>query len=775
MNVLIDRAGIRLRYIIPPLIAVLCFAGVILLIAIKLEEQQETLNDIQNIDIVQRNVIEDLAHRVSLNHADLFGLIGTAGPDLDEGQFYLATKPILDDMFEIGNELTAFQQVFASAGGTEANVAALRDTFEGYRGELVSAVVMTTVHRQNVQTYMVRANAGFQQTFAAFDELVAETVARSRADLDRLATDAEHTRALLVASLAVTVIFVLALSYFLSGVLSARIRALIGAMKSLSEGKRDVAIVGLDRSDEIGAMARAADMFRKTLAERERAHDLLQTAIESTGSAIALFDADDRLLTFNENYRRMSLGAVDALRPGVTFEALLRAALAAGFVPFAGDDPESWIRERLRQHRNPGDPKEVEFKDQWIRVEERRTPDGGYVIVMTNVTKEKQRDLQFNQAQKMEAIGRLTGGVAHDFNNLLAVIAGNLELVLDKLGDRPDLHKMVDRAVRASERGAMLTRSLLAFSRQQPLHPVEVDINLLVGDISEMIRRTTTASVSIRVELAPNLWHCLADAGQLQNALLNLVINACDAMPDGGILTIETANISLNDDYAAAHAEVVAGEYVMLAISDTGIGMPADVAAQAFEPFFTTKDISKGTGLGLSMVYGFAKQSAGHVKIYSEPDVGTTVKVYLPRIMHDEVGSGPAIEPVRARESEKILVVEDDEDVLTMVVALLGTLGYRVEAAHDAQSGMQTLEENRDIVLLLSDVVLAGGMNGPDFARQALKSRPDLRVVLMSGYTEKAIIQNGLEKAGARLLQKPFTKASLAAVIHEALGRENDG
>lgn len=772
---LINRASIRLRYIIPPLIAVLCFAGVILLIASKLDEQQQTLNDVQNIDIVQRNTIEDLAHRVSLNHADLIGLIGTAGPDLNEGQFYLATKPILDDLFEIENQLTDFQQIFASAGGTEANIATLRDIFERYRGELVSAVLMTTVNRQDVQIYMVRANASFQQIVAAFNELVAETVARSRGALERLETDAERTKSLLVASLAVTVLFVLALSYFLSGVLSARIRVLIGAMKSLSEGKRDVTIVGLDRPDEIGAMARAADIFRNTLAERERAHDMLQTALESTGSAIALFDADDRLLTFNENYRGMARGAEDILRPGVTFEALLRAALAAGFVPFAGDDPEGWIRARLRQHQKPGDPKEVEFKGQWIRVEERRTPDGGYVIVMTNVTKEKQRDLQFNQAQKMEAIGRLTGGVAHDFNNLLAVIAGNLELLLERLGDRPELQKMVDRAVRASERGATLTRSLLAFSRQQPLHPVEVDINLLVGEITEMIRRTTTASVSIRVELASDIWHCLADAGQLQNALLNLVINACDAMPDGGVLTIETANISLTDDYAAAHAEVVTGEYVMLAISDTGIGMPADIAAQAFEPFFTTKDISKGTGLGLSMVYGFAKQSAGHAKIYSEVGVGTTVKIYLPRTLRDVEDRGPAIEPVHARESEKILVVEDDEDVLTMVVALLGTLGYRVEAAHDAQSGMQTLVENRDIVLLLTDVVLAGGMNGPDFARQALKVRPDLRVVLMSGYTEKAIIQNGLQKAGARLLQKPFTMAGLASVIHEVLGRESDG
>jgi PAS domain S-box-containing protein len=393
----------------------------------------------------------------------------------------------------------------------------------------------------------------------------------------------------------------------------------------------------------------------------------------------------------------------------------------------------------------------------------------GRYSLLIDVTERKAEEEQLLQSQKMQAIGKLTGGVAHDFNNLLAVISGNLDLAAERGGDER-IAKLLEPARRAAERGSTLTKSLLAFSRQQPLSPQVADLNTLSRDMTELLRRTLPSNIGIEFVGAAGLWKSEVDPGQLQNALLNLVVNARDAMPDGGRLTIETQNARIDTDYAAAHDDLAPGQYVMLAVSDTGMGMPAEVIARAFEPFYTTKGVGEGTGLGLSMVYGFAKQSGGHVAIYSEVGNGTTVKVYLPRwkgqAVPETVRAAAVIPPAN---SETVLVVEDDPDMRLIAVTMLRSLGYKVLEAPSGTKALKVLGDEPGVALLLSDVVLAGSMNGRRLAEEARNLHPQLKVLFMSGYTEDAIVHHGRLDEGVNFIQKPFRKQDLAIKAREAL------
>jgi PAS domain S-box-containing protein len=376
------------------------------------------------------------------------------------------------------------------------------------------------------------------------------------------------------------------------------------------------------------------------------------------------------------------------------------------------------------------------------------------------------------QAQKMEAIGNLTGGIAHDFNNLLAVILGRLEMTREELQDRPRLQEWIDACIRAADRGATLTRSMLAFSRLQPLQMVRIDVAAALRETVGLLQRTLGDSIEIKEVYPDDLWACEADPAQLQTALLNLALNARDSMPEGGKLTIEAHNIRFDADYAAHNAEVLPGDYVAVSVSDTGAGMPADVIERAFEPFFTTKDVGKGSGLGLSMVYGYLKQSGGHVKIYSEVGQGTTVNLYFPRLApagaaNDATQDGAAGRTQGGR--EQILVVEDTDDMRELTVAQLQRLGYTVFSADQGADAVELLERHRDVTLLLTDVSLPGGINGRQLAERAQRMRPNLKVLYMSGYTEEALIHQGRLDPGIRLLQKPFHNDDLATQVRAAL------
>jgi PAS domain S-box-containing protein len=391
----------------------------------------------------------------------------------------------------------------------------------------------------------------------------------------------------------------------------------------------------------------------------------------------------------------------------------------------------------------------------------------------------KRAEEALRQAQKMEAVGQLTGGVAHDFNNLLTIIMGGLEIIERQIPDLAAspatlrIGRARDMALQGAHRAALLTQRLLAFSRQQPLSPQPIDANKLVSGISDLLRRTIGEAVSLETVMSGGLWNAHADPNQLENAIVNLAVNARDAMPDGGRLTIETQNCFLDDDYVATLAEPVKpGQYVMVAVADSGTGMDAGTIERAFEPFFTTKDVGKGTGLGLSQVYGFVRQSDGHVRIYSEPGEGTSVKIYLPRYSGAAGKAAPVLQKrdlARAIGTECILVVEDDDALRAYTVEILSELGYHVFEAQHGLDALPMLEAPRQIDLLFTDIVMPGGMNGRQLADAAQLRRPGLKVLFATGYTRNAIVHQGRVDAGVQMIGKPFSMEALASKVRAIL------
>jgi signal transduction histidine kinase len=378
-------------------------------------------------------------------------------------------------------------------------------------------------------------------------------------------------------------------------------------------------------------------------------------------------------------------------------------------------------------------------------------------------------EAQLRQTQKMESLGQLTGGIAHDFNNMLAIIIGSLDLVRRRLRSDPDKAETgVGHAMEGAQRAAALTSRLLAFSRQQALAPTVCDVNKIVSGMSELLRRTLGEQVEIETVLAGGLWRVFADCPQIESSALNLAVNARDAMPDGGKLTIETANTYLDEEYAAQHAEVTAGQYVMISITDTGTGMSAQTIERAFDPFYTTKGVGKGTGLGLSQVFGFMKQSGGHVKIYSELGQGTTVKLYFPRHVGDGQAEADAPPATAVQGTESIFVVEDEDSVRRVTVDTLRELGYTVIHASSGRQALAMFAQNAKIDLLFTDVVMPE-MSGRVLADEALKLRPELKVLFATGYTRNAVVHNGMLDAGVAFMTKPFTMEQLATKVRAVL------
>ncbi len=389
-----------------------------------------------------------------------------------------------------------------------------------------------------------------------------------------------------------------------------------------------------------------------------------------------------------------------------------------------------------------------------------------------DLTARQRMEQELRQSQKMEAVGQLTGGVAHDFNNLLTVIIGNLEMVQDRIGpEQGKLSTWLDEANQAAESGAQLTARLLAFARRQPLNPHVTDLAELVTRSCELLGRTLGESIEIKTVIDPHPCQAMVDPSQLQNALLNVAINARDAMPGGGRLTIDLTNAQIDEHYAGMQADLPAGRYAVIAVTDTGSGMPPDVRDRAFEPFFTTKPTGAGTGLGLSMVYGFVKQTGGHVQIYSEPGRGTTVRMYLPQIDENRGASARAAKPTVGSftgRGETVLVVEDDARVRRVTAERLRELGYRVVEAADGPSALDILGTDGTIDLLLTDMVMPGGMNGAELADAARAARPSIHVLLTSGYAEPDLISHGLLDR-VRWLRKPHSALDLARTVREVI------
>ncbi len=401
--------------------------------------------------------------------------------------------------------------------------------------------------------------------------------------------------------------------------------------------------------------------------------------------------------------------------------------------------------------------------------------------IMDEMQQKEMVERQLRQSQKLEAIGQLTGGIAHDFNNMLAVVIGSLNLLKRRAqrGDK-DFLRFADSALDGAERAATLTQRLLAFARQQPLAPQPIDCNKFVGGLSDLLRRTLGESIKVETVLAGGLWRTFVDPSQLEATVLNLAVNGRDAMPAGGRLTIETANASLDEAYAAQNAGAQAGQYALICVSDTGEGMTPEVAAKAFEPFFTTKGVGKGTGLGLSQVFGFVKQSGGHIKIYTEPGHGTTIKLYLPRFFGDAAepargASAGAAEPAPMGSAETIvLVVEDEARMRALTVEAFSDLGYGVLQADGPKMALQVIAERPDIGLLFTDVVMPD-MSGRQLAEEALRQRPDLKVIYTTGFSRNAVIHNGVLDSDVNFLSKPFTLDQLARKVHAVLKGDRAG
>ncbi len=504
----------------------------------------------------------------------------------------------------------------------------------------------------------------------------------------------------------------------------------------------------------------------------------LRDAIESISEGFILYDADDRLVLCNSKYRDFYPSIADILKPSAKLEDLARTAFEAGAVQGSAENVEAWMKMRLKQHRTGQGTHEQHLADgRWVLCSERKTSGGGTVGIRTDITERLRAEEQLRQAQKLEAVGQLTGGIAHDFNNLLTIIIGNLDMLDDHLGDDPPARNFAQSALKATFRGAELTQQLLAFSRKQTLAPKLTDANGLVSSMTELMRRSLAENIEIETVLAGGIWKAVVDRGQLENALLNLAINARDAMPEGGKLTLKTANRHLDADDPDTPAEAATGPYVVISVSDTGTGMTPEVIEHVFEPFFTTKGVGEGSGLGLSMVYGFIKQSGGHIAIHSEVGRGTTVALYLPKAAALDEGEAAAERKPKAlpRGEETVLVVEDDPDVRAFVTNALAGLGYDVLEADDGPSVLSLLDDLPDIDLLVSDVVLPGGMNGLQIAEAIRRLRPRIKVLFTSGYAQSAIVHHGQLDEGVELLAKPFTREALARRVREVLDAAGEG
>jgi PAS domain S-box-containing protein len=443
------------------------------------------------------------------------------------------------------------------------------------------------------------------------------------------------------------------------------------------------------------------------------------------------------------------------------------------------------VAERVRQAVGTGELYRDEFRvkrfdtdeERWVRVVVQAQSDGSgrrerVLAVNLDITEQRRSEERIRQAQKMEAIGNLTGGMAHDFNNVLGVIMGNLDLAQTLADGNAAMSELLGEAIAAAVSGAEMTRRLLAFARQQPLRPERIDVNALVSGIVRLLRRMVGENIEIALATDPELWPVVADAAQLEAAITNLAANARDAMPDGGKLSITTANRELDTDYAAAHIEVTPGAYAAIEVTDTGSGMPPEVIARVFEPFYTTKAPGRGTGLGLSMVFGFIKQSGGHINVYSEPGAGTTFRLYLPRSGASEAASAKEASEAPAEHGvgEAVLAVEDNPRLRRMVMRQLQQLGYRPFEADGPAAALQVLEHEQ-IDLLFTDVVMPGPINGIALARQAIDRWPGLKVVLTSGFPGAKLDDDlGPGDDAVRLLSKPYRITDLARLLRETLG-----
>ncbi|SFJ99927.1 CHASE3 domain-containing protein [Methylocapsa palsarum] len=521
----------------------------------------------------------------------------------------------------------------------------------------------------------------------------------------------------------------------------------------------------------VAALALLAGAWFLSHAYRKAASSerILLATLDSVREGVATFDADDRLLAWNAAFTRILGIAPDALARGanLVFDPITHPAAAEVGAKIVSLREEGRRAARaVLVERKTTDARRLEIFHNPLAGD-------SSITTLLDVTERRRADEMLLQTGKLQALGQMTGGVAHDFNNLLTIVIGCVGMLREAVGGNSKALERIEMTMLAAERGARLTKQLLAFARRQPLQPEVVAVGPLMTEILPLVLRAVGETIEVECISSGGLWNTIVDPAQFQSAVLNLAINARDAMPDGGKLTIEAVNASLDDSYAARHAEVEPGQYVMFAITDTGLGMDEATKSRALDPFFTTKPVGEGTGLGLPQVYGFVKQSGGHIKIYSEAGEGTTVKLYLPR--SDGQAVARPIEPgaFASSAAETVLLADDDEIVRATVAAMLESLGYNVLTAAGGSEALKILEEGTKIDLLFTDVVMPGPIGGRKLAELARAMIPGLKVLFTSGYTENAIVHNGRLDPGVELISKPYTLDRLAAKLRRVLDAES--
>ncbi len=500
--------------------------------------------------------------------------------------------------------------------------------------------------------------------------------------------------------------------------------------------------------------------------EQVAANRELRAVIEATPVAIYMLDPDGVVILWEASAERI-FGYTEQEALGKTPSDLIEGPQAdfRADLACAAKDPSASGSLETRRRRKDGET--IDVLTRWARVNDETGRMLGITCTAADITERKKLEGQLQQSQKMEAVGNLTAGMAHDFNNLLGIIIGNLDLLRDQPNRDPEVDELAHEALDAALRGADLTRRLLAFARRQPLQPERIDVNQLIGQLSNLLKRTLGEEVEITLELDAKIWPIVADPAQLEASLTNLATNARDAMPKGGHLTIATHNQHLDEDYASQYPEVQAGDYATIEVGDTGTGMPPEVASRIFEPFYTTKEPGKGTGLGLSMIFGFMKQSGGHINVYSEVGIGTIFRLYLPRAeIGEAVAEDSMPQPVVRGNGETVLAVEDNAGLRRVVVRQLGELGYRVIEAEDPQAALEILKDTA-VDLLFTDIVMPGGTSGYELARMVQSRWPTVKVVLTSGFPQNKINSDG-EHRNFRLLSKPYRREDLGRAIREA-------
>jgi PAS domain S-box-containing protein len=561
----------------------------------------------------------------------------------------------------------------------------------------------------------------------------------------------------------------------LAGVALILLFAVILIRETRHANRRLETLLGAARAANESLEAAVAERTEHLLAAHEElrhAASVLQRTFNSIAEAVIVIDSKGAIILSNPAAERLL-----HYRPGMTVDQLRARNIpyrTDGATRLAGHEAPAVRAMRGEQFgglevivRQPARSDPIHLVVSGGPLRDGSGAVTGAALVYHDITAARETERKLQQAQKLDAIGKLTGGVAHDFNNMLTVITGTTETLVAGLQDRPNLLKIATLIDQAAERCSELIQHLLAFARKQPLQPRDVDINSTVLDIAKLLRPTLGEQIEIEAILEREVTTSHIDPSQLAHSVLNMAINARDAMPNGGKLLLETRNVVLDEAYAKANEEVRPGPYVMLGVSDTGTGMSAAVRDKVFEPFFTTKEVGKGSGLGLSMVYGFVKQSGGHIKIYSEQGHGTTIRLYLPPA-RGEVAAAPLAAPISGG-TEIIFVVEDDALVRNFVIAQLHSLGYSTIAAPDSRAALAEVERGEPFDLLFTDVIMPGGMTGRELADEVTKRRPGTRVLYTSGYTDNAIVHHGRLDEGVLLLTKPYRRSELAQMVRQAL------